>query len=260
MQNKIKQLANYYREKGNYKFAAALCKISTDLALYEQKQEIVSDLQEKLANITSYKRKLKACHLHKQADQLDVIAKDLEAKLIAFSAEDPIQAVLTSYSLIHKIALNSQESNEAYQQLKLLADSDATDQEIINKAKTLLLGLPESDKREVLYLLEREFNLTIPFEKVANTIQEKLEIDLMSEEQKEKNKRKSKEVLDEAKKEQKKDEESESFRRSFESSPPMWSGFAYQAIVPYQQSSQINYWTLASSEDEILSKIAKIQK
>jgi glycyl-tRNA synthetase alpha subunit len=79
MQNKIKQLANYYREKGNYKFAAALCKISTDLALYEQKQEIVTDLQEKLVAVANYKQKLKACHLYKQADQLDVIAKDLEA-------------------------------------------------------------------------------------------------------------------------------------------------------------------------------------
>jgi hypothetical protein len=40
----------------------------------------------------------------------------------------------------------------------------------------------------------------------------------------------------------------------------MWSGFSYQTPIPYQQSSQLNFWSLAELEEEkILQKIAKVQ-
>ena len=49
------------------------------------------------------------------------------------------------------------------------------------------------------------------------------------------------------------------FPASFPSQPYMWGGMSFESIIPYQQRSQLNYWSLASvKERKMLNKIAKI--
>lgn len=262
MLNKIQKLANQCRLEGNYKGASVLCKIATDLALHEQKDYICNQLKIAKSNLSNLKSDLESLYLFKLSTNVDIIAQDIENQLIAFSAEDPIQAVLTSYSLIHKVAFIDPQSEDILAVVsQIMEDDNVPDSEIVNRVKKLTLGLPIEDKKSILYILDKEYNFQIPLDKIANTIKEKLEDKTTpSEEQKAKTKNKINEVKKDYKDKVKKDEDDHP-PLTFPSEPPMWGGFSYQAIVPYQQSSQINFWSLASEEEQkLLNKIARIKK
>lgn len=175
--DKIITLANTYRAKENYKLANLLSKIAVDVALVESNQHIIVQFKKAKLDAISTSNELRQMHLHKLAEQVDIIAKDLESRIIQFSSEDPIQSVLSTYALIHKIAkINNDNSNEVdIQEILALADQDASDEEITKELKIKTLGLSLNDKKNILYILEKDYNLSIPLEKIANFGKEKKE-------------------------------------------------------------------------------------
>jgi len=260
MLNKIHKLANQCRLEENYKGASVLCKIATDLALYEQKDYMCNQLIIAKASLSNLKKDLDSLYLFKLSSNIDVIAKDIENQIIVFSAEDPLQAVLTSYSLIHKLAFVDPKSDSVLPiVLQMMEDDSISDIEIIDRVKKLTLGLPLEDKKSILYVLDKEHNFQIPLDKIANSLKDKLKDKYPpSEQETKKIKDKIKQTKEESATDAKKKDEHTNL--AFPSNPPMWGGFSYEAIVPYQQSSQLNFWSLASEEQKILSKIALIKK
>lgn len=271
--DKITTLANAYKAEDNYRLASLLSKIAVDVALVESNQHIIAQFKKAKLDAIKTSSELKQMHLHKLAEQVDIIAKDLESRIIQFSSEDPIQSVLSTYALIHKIAkINNDNSNEVdIQEILALADQDASDEEITKELKAKTLGLSLNDKKNILYILEKDYNLSIPLEKIANFGEEKKEEepvefqslqfikDPTTPEQKEHNKKVLEKIKEDQKIESSREDGSE-WVHSFPSAPSIWSGFSFQTPIPYQQSSQLNFWSLAELEEQkTLQKIAKTQ-
>lgn len=254
--DKVQHLANKSRETENYKLAAILRSIATDLALIESHRYMKARFISAKIEADEIKADLKKMHMYKLADELDVIARDLESKIIQFSAEDPIEAVLSSYSLIHKIARTESQPNNFQEILEIANNEDLSDDEIAHEIKKMTLGLPLNDKKNISYILEKDYNISIPLEKIATfgEPEEEMIENPKSKEQIEHNRRIVKEKV--KKMQEVPTNNKDKWMESFPSSPSIWSGFAYEAIVPYQQSSQLNYWSLASKETEMLRKIA----
>ena len=149
-----------------------------------------------------------------------------------------------------------------------MAETEAFEDDTLEK---LLLeeikDFSSEDKKNIYYILEKDYQIELPLERFASKfnseiIKKKLEVkpeQNIKEEQK--NKAKSEKAKQDYNKKLEKDKEDYTWNSSFPSSPPMWGGFSYQAIVPYQQSNQINFWSLASQEEkDTLNKIAKTKK
>jgi len=267
LQDLIFKTANLAREKEDYRLASFLSSIAVDCALLEERKQESNNTRLALNEALTAKTELLDLGLLKLAGELDLIAKDLEAQLIKFESEDPIEAVLSSYALIHRIASIDSIEDPSAGKIKQILEKAETEVYEDDELERILLeelkSFSDEDKKNILYILEKDYGLELDLKKEAahfdsKTIEEKLKHDpsKLSKEQKEKLNQKSKETKEEFHNKEEQDEEDYVWRGSFPSSPPMWGGFSYQAIVPYQQTSQINFWSLAS-EEAILKRIAK---
>jgi hypothetical protein len=249
--DKICNLANNLREKNHYKAASVLYSIATDLALQEEKEYLTQTYEQAHSAMKALSTKLRASGLKRLASEVDIIARDLELKTVAYSVEDPIETVLHSYKVIHKLASSPRIASANYDEIIDLVESESVpDHELPEKIKSLMLGFTEQEKRNILYILEKDYNLSISLNKVAKK-------------KKPHKKTAEQECLEDAKdtkdRAQCLDQEESKLKmeHSWPSAPSMWSGFAYEAVIPYHQNSQLNFWSLASSEEAILKRIAK---
>lgn len=267
LQDLILRTANQAREEENYKIATLLCSIAMDYALLEERNNEILQLKQAIKETKEIKSELIEVGLLKIAGEIDLIAKDLESKLIEFESQDPIEAVLSSYALIHKVAQVQTSENPMTEKIKAILEKAETEVYDEGELEKLLLeeikDFSDEDKRNILYILDKDYQLDLDLTKQASkfdkkTIEDKLKFDpsMLSEEEKDRISEKSKEIKKQFHDKEMQDEEDYVWRGSFPSSPPMWGGFSYQAIVPYQQTSQINFWSLAS-EESLLRRIAK---
>lgn len=267
LQDLILRTANQAREEENYKIATLLCSIAMDYALLEERNNEILQLKQAIKETEEIKSELIEVGLLKIAGEIDLIAKDLESKLIEFESQDPIEAVLSSYALIHKVAQVQTSENPMTEKIKAILEKAETEVYDEGELEKLLLeeikDFSDEDKRNILYILDKDYQLDLDLTKQASkfdkkTIEDKLKFDpsMLSEEEKDRISEKSKEIKKQFHDKEMQDEEDYVWRGSFPSSPPMWGGFSYQAIVPYQQTSQINFWSLAS-EESLLRRIAK---
>ena len=261
MFEKIVQLANKYRSINNFETAQTLTKIAVDLALIEE-QTLLKQALSKSKQISS---KLKQLYLYQHASQIDRLAEDLENKIGEFEVEDPIQAVLKSYSLIHKVAETQTNTiNDIVTFVEVATEAgEMSDQQILQEIKKRTLGLSDQDKEHIFYILQKEFNLspsnlsrqaqsTLTDKQQDKSQKQTLEVSDFSKDFS----KKVDEVKQDTKKQEQEDKSGHEWYATFPTTPPVWGGFAYQAIVPYQQSSQINFWSLAQSEQEqLLNKL-----
>lgn len=258
--DKITTLASRARSSGDYKLAAVLSRVATDIGFVETSRYFIKQFKTARAEVGKMQKELTDAHLYKLSEELDVIARDLENKIIAFEAEDPIEAVLDSYKIIHKVAKTQKQSSHMQEILNLADNDDLTDEQLTEEIKRQTMGMPLNDKKNILYVLEKDYNISIPLEKVAFANNEFIKNPKTKAEKKHNNKIVEK-VMKEYYSLPEKERSDFKFPASFPSQPYIWSGFAYEAIIPYQQSSQLNYWSLASKkEQEILKKVARIQK
>lgn len=263
--DKILKLAQQAREKQDYKICAALTKVAVDVGFADTHKYLLKQLKTAHIEVKKMQKQMNDSLLFKSANDLDAIAKDLEQRIIVFEMQDPIESILSSYKMIHKIAKTSSPDSDPTTVSKvrdLVETSDLPDSELIKQIEKLTMGLPLVDKQNLAYLLEKEYNLTIPFEKLARLDHDQALIkNPETEEEKQHNKQLVDKILEKYRTLSKEEREKFKLPSSFPSEPYMWSGFAYEAIVPYEQSSQVNYWSLASNKsDKILSKIAKTPK
>lgn len=98
LQDLIFKTANLAREKEDYRLASFLSSIAVDCALLEERKQESNNTRLALNEALTAKTELLDLGLLKLAGELDLIAKDLEAQLIKFESEDPIEAVLSSSS------------------------------------------------------------------------------------------------------------------------------------------------------------------
>lgn len=254
MLDKIVILANKCRNDNNLKLAEVLTKVAIDVALQEQ----LTQLKIAQSKAKQVSHKLNDLMLYNHATQVDRLAQDLENKIGEFEVEDPIEAVLKSYSLIHKIAeTHTNHPNEAIDNILTFVEiateaDELSDSQILDEVRKRSLGLSQQDKNYINYIIDKEFNLS--FEDKAQKLAQSTKI---NQEKPEKNEdklnnltKKVKQVKEDIKQQQDKDKQHHKWYNTFPTTPPIWGGFAYQAIVPYQQSSQINFWTLAELEKE----------
>lgn len=255
MLDRICNIANDLRNRGHYKAASVLYSIATDLAIQEELEYLSNSFEAKHLEMKTLQAQLNAVGLQRLAAEIDIIARDLEQKAIAFSVEDPIQTVLHSYKTIHKVASIQKKASPtelALQDIIDLVESETVpDSELPQHIKTMTLGLSEQAKRDILYVLEKDHNLALPLEKIAK--KPKKHLPKTDEEQ----------CLEEAETPKEKSECLDNHKphlkmeRSWPSAPSMWSGFAYEAIVPYHQNSQLNFWSIASNAERVLKRISK---
>lgn len=262
MLDKILLLAKKSRETNNFQLTNILVKIAVDITINQQKSQL-KFAKNKAEQISS---KLKQLYLYQHAAQIDRLAQDLENKIGEFEVEDPIEAVLKSYSLIHKIAeVNEHDSavEDILTYVEVATDvGELTDQQIFDQVKKRSLGLSQQDKEYLYYMLEKEFNLTINnTQKVAQAIEVVEDEQQLPQDKNLDLSQKVKQVKKQTKQQQEQDKKHHKWYSTFPTTPPIWGGFAYQAIVPYQQSSQINFWSLASSDQEqLLNKLGLNKK
>ncbi len=252
MLDKLCSIANSFKEQANYRAASILYSIITDIALQQEKESLKEAHNKALHNIKKLQAQLSSSGLHRLAREVDTIARDLELKTVAYSVEDPIETVLHSYKVIHKLASSPRIASVNYNDIIDLVESEAfSDHELPQKIKSLMLGFTEQEKQNILYILEKDYNLSISLNKVAkkNKPSKKTPEQECLED--------AKETKDRAQCLDKEDVPKLKMEHSWPSAPSMWSGFAYEAVIPYHQNSQLNFWSLASSEEAILKRIAK---
>ena len=264
MLDNIIKLANKARESENWPLARTLSKIAVDVALVESNEYLIKQFKIAQWEAENIKAELKGLQMNKLSEEVDIIARDLESQVIQFEMSDPLEAVLDSYKLLHRVAGVKTSSSNLREVLALAEDDSLSDDQLAEEIQKKTMGYTLNDKKNLLYVLEKDYNVSIPLEKIAKFDEDeekhKLTIPPKTEEDKKKNREIVKKILEE---EYGEDEEADKFKwkSSFPSAPSIWSGFAYEAIVPYQQHNQLNYWSLASKKDEeILNKIAKIRK
>lgn len=256
MLDKICKIANSLKEQGDYRAASVLYSIVTDIALQEERFHFATAYEKAHIQMKALHTQLRTSGLQRLASEVDVIARDLEHKAIAFSVEDPIQTVLHSYKAMHKLASTDKYasgSQTALQEAIDLVESESVpDSALPEHIKAITLGLTEQEKHDILYVLEKDYNLTLPLEKIAKG------------KKKAKPKTKEQDCLEHAdtpkeRSECLEDHESPRLKmeRSWPTAPNMWSGFAYEAVIPYHQNSQLNFWSLASTEEKVLKRISR---
>lgn len=267
--DKVQKLALQSREMENHKLSSLLYVIAMDIALVESNRYLQGQLKTAIAEAKKVKSDLESIHMYKLSEELDIIGRDLEAKLIQFSSEDPIQSVLNSYQIIHKLAQVKEEPAVNMKDILSIAEDDSfSDDQIATEIKKRTMGLPLEDKENIIYILEKDYNLSIPLEKIATKTQDGEEVDEdeliknpKTEEEADHNKKLVHEKIKKMEQLPDSDKDKDKWMSSFPEQPSTWGGFAYEAIVPYQQSNQMNFWSLASKDEEkILSKIARVQK
>lgn len=249
MLNAILKVANEARRSGDLRAFRCLSKVAVELGLLESHQHLISNLKLAHKNILTKKKQLEDANLFKFAAQLDVIARDLDAQIITFQSEDPISAVLDGYKIIHRVAKAPSSSNVVKDLSKLIEKENLSDEELIKEVKTQTLGLPVNKIMDILYLLNKEYNLSIPLSKVANTTSVSID------DVKKKRRLKVKQIIEQLSSLPKDARGKFDFAATFPSQSHMWSGFAYQTTVPYQQSNSLNFWTLANNNN-ILKRIS----
>jgi hypothetical protein len=250
----IIKLATAVQQSGDYDTADLLRKVALDVGLVETNRYFIKQFKTAQKQIKEMQEQLVESCLYRSAEDLDVIARDLQEQIIAFQASDPLEAVLDSYKLLHKIAKVDSSPTLMQEIASLVDDESLSDQEILKQIQALTMGLPLHDKQNIAYILEKDYNFSLPFEKIAKLEEQKEE----TEKEKEQNRKKIKELLEEY--HSLPEEERVNFKipASFPSQPHMWGGFAYQTTIPYNQNSILNFWSLASSKEaDILKKIAK---
>jgi hypothetical protein len=247
MLNEILKVANEARESGDFRAFKLLSKVAVELGLVESHKALIIKLKLAHKQILAKQKQLEDAKLFKFAAELDVIARDLDAQIITFQAEDPISAVLDSYKIIHRIAKEQGSTTNLFAELsKLVESEELSDEQLIQEIKTKTLGLPTNKIMDTLYLLNKEYNLNIPLSKIADSSFEDI---------KTRRRRRIKQIIEQLSSLPKDEQGKFDFTASFPSQPHMWSGFAYQATVPYQQSNALNFWTLANNT-RILKKIS----
>lgn len=254
MLKKLNNLIKEARLNNDLYLVDTLCKIAMDVSAVQTNDYVIKQLRSAKTEVSRMKEKLGAIQANQTTANLDAIAEDIESKLIAFEMENPLEAVLFTYQFLHKIA----RTESSLQDIVRVATQDSTtDEEILHKIERKTLGMTAGDKKQILYILAKDHNLNIPFEKISRSL---FNSKAKTKEEKEKNKKILEEILSEYRTLDV--EESDRFGpvSSFTSEPAIWSGFALQAPTPYKQESQMNHWTLASNEEKILSKIAKKTK
>jgi len=258
---RIIKLANKAQESGDYSLSRILSKIALDVALVDSNNYIKKQLKIAHWEAENIKKELKNLQMKKLSEEVDIIAQDLEARIIQFEASDPLEAVLDSYNLLHKVASANRQASGIQDVVEIAEDKTLTDDQIIEEIKRKTLGNTLNDKKNILYILEKDYNISIPLDKIASKKKEdKLVTNPKTKQEKAKNREIIKKILDE---EYGEDIDADRFKwtSSYTSAPSIWQGFSFETPVPYQQHNQLNFWSLASKdEDEILNKIARIQK
>jgi hypothetical protein len=250
----IEKLATTAQQSGDYNTADLLRKVAVDIGFVETNKYFIKQLKTAQKQVQEMQKQLTESHLYKSAEDLDVIARDLQDQIIAFQASDPLEAVLDSYRLLHKIAKVDNSPTLMQEIISLVEDESLSDQEILKKIQVLTMGLPLHDKQNIAYILEKDYNFSLPFEKIAH-LQDQED---QTEEEKQANRKKIQELLKEYYSLPEEERVNFKMPASFPSQPHMWGGFAYQTTIPYNQNSILNFWSLAdSSNADILKKIAK---
>lgn len=256
---KLQKLANQAREAGHFKEASLFSNLVVDLGIITQRENILVQHKKALEEINNLRKSAKELRLKKLADQLDIIARDLENKVISFSVDTPIEAVIESYKAIHKVAQRKQDEDILQQVVLLVEDPNLTDENSIQEIRKLMIGLPVNEKQRILYILEKDYNFEIPLEKVAMKAHEKYELEEKKKIQEERERFLEKKTFKDKASLLKEDPDAPEFHidKSFPTAPNIWSGFAFEGTVPYSQNSQLNYWTLASKKLKPIEKLAK---
>lgn len=241
--NAIHKAIRELEKSGRTDVAAELYQFATDAALLEEHKYFLARLNSVKASLVDLQDNLDIYGFVEASSQIDAIQRDLDARLISFSEANPIDSVLHSYRLLHRIASrNVIATNEdlLIRLEKIVEDETLSEREILQAVHKQLLGLPEHEKKNILYVLAKEHNLSLPVEKLAHVI------DVEEDEDED-------ECLTNAKtlKERENclapDPKTDlKMFHSFPQAPNMWSGFTYEAPVPYQQSNQLNFWSIAS--------------
>lgn len=252
----IQKICQRAKLENNFKLASVGNSILVDLAIDHQRDKIIEKYSKALDKVNSIRNSTRSINLVKISKDLDIIARELEEKIALFSTDSPIDAVLTSYKVLHRLANEKQSEDPLSLAISLAEDPNITDREMITKLRPILLGLPINEKQKILYVLEKDHNLVIPLEKVAfkayEDFQEKKQEEIREE--REENKKKTfKERSNDLKSEL--DIPEIDLERSFPTAPTIWSGFAFEGIIPYHQNSQVNFWTLAKKK--AIDKIAR---
>lgn len=247
--NKITKLASESLEREDYTLHALLSRVATDLAFVETNRHFIKQFKKAQTEISQMKKDLSGAHMYKLSEELDVIARDIENKILLFSREDPIESVLNSYKLVHKIA-RVEEPQVIMKEILDIAET-MPEPEFIRELQKRTMGMTLNDKKNLLYVLDKDMAIEIPLEKIATSIDvehDEFIRNPKTKEDHEHNKKALKKILKEYR--SLPDEERENFKlpASFPSEPYIWSGFAFETSVPYQQSSQLNFWSLASQD------------
>jgi len=233
---KIQSTINLLERRGEYTLAAKLYPIATDAAFIEEQQYLINQFKKAHHDLNSLKSNLETYGFITAASDVDIIQRDIEAKLISFSKEDPISSVLSSYKILHKLASAQKNDNNLYKTLEqIVQDESLPEAEIIKSIQGLLLGLPEQEKASLVYQLEKDYNLTFPLQKIAKEKDKKQQEDecLLNAESLEE---REKCIVP---------KKSLKMHHSYPTSPSIWSGWSYESPVPYQQQNQLNFWSLA---------------
>lgn len=248
----ICNIAQNLKDEGLFKEASVLYSVITDLAIHEERRYIRSQLAFAFQKMKKLSTKLSISGHQHLANEADVIAKDIESRMTAFSVDSPIESVLHSYKVIHRLAQNTRPTNNVMQEVRDLVESELIpDSELPKHIKQMTLGLTEQEKRDILYMIEKDYNLSIPVEKIAKKTEKE-------EKQAEEDKCLEKAFTPEERAKCLEGKEPKlKMERSWPSAPSMWSGFAYEAVVPYHQNNQLNFWSIASDEEKVLKRIAR---
>jgi hypothetical protein len=255
MYDKLQKLANMARNRGDYRLVDLVTSIIVDLGFVETNKYIVGQLVTTQQKAKQIKAQLDSVGLYRHSSQLEDVVAELDQRIKQFSSEDPIQSVLQSYLLLHKVAQHQSNvsSDVLNKAIEIANDYTLTDQQIIQQVEKLTLGLPEVEKKKIFYVLHKDHQVSIPQEKYG-------EAKFVENPQTDQQQQINKQIIEQTKKQQKQKKDKDKWYQSFPSSPYIWSGFAYEAIVPYQQSSQINYWTVASKQNKIKDLIKILKK
>jgi len=258
--DKVQKFANDLRLEGKYREASVLYPIITDLALYEEKEYLLTQFKKSYTKMKTLSSNLEKIKMYRLAKEIDIIAQDIEKKIIFFNTLDPIQSVLDSYKALHRISsINKKAINEKDIVEEIIDEIDQKElkyNEVLQLIKDKMVGLSEQQENNITYILEKDYNMTL--DKLA------------SKKSKKKNKKTPEELcLEKAEtleervdciRDDEKALELELYR-SFPAGPTMWSGFSYEAIIPYNQSSQLSYWSLANKkEDKLLKRLGSTKK
>lgn len=167
MLDNIEKLIKEARESEDFQLATLLNNVATDVSLIEANKYTIVQFKKAQTELRKIESNLRKNHLYKLAYEIDIIARDIESKIIRFEACDPIGAVLESYKILHKIAKVDDRSIDINSIASIAENDELTDQQIIEEIRKRTLGLPLNDKQDILYILEKDYGINLPLEKIA---------------------------------------------------------------------------------------------